>query len=344
MSDSPPFISIEESPLPTRFARGWHCLGLSRHFGSEPKPLEVFGSKLVAYRGADYSVHILDAFCPHMGADLSKGCVEGDNILCPFHSWSWGKDGVCNHIPYADNIPTRAKIKPWPTLEKNGLLYIWNDPENNPPIPEQEIPEVEEYYSDDWSDWHMSEIRIHNNARELIDNMSDIGHFGPVHHAPAKSFKNIAERHMFTQVMEGDEEQMENATGMTSTATYYGPAVMTTHMTTDKEGFLIHSRLLVTHVPINHENFDLRFGIMIKSLDGLSRDINDYIVQQFVDNTTVAFLEDVDIWHSKVRVDNPVLCDGDGPINKLRQWYDQFYMNIADVPAHFSEMKEYITK
>ena len=30
-------------------------------------------------------------------------------------------------------------------------------------------------------------------------------------------------------------------------------------------------------------------------------------------------IQDVEIWNNKVRVDNPLLCDGDGPINMLRK-------------------------
>ncbi len=62
-----------------------------------------------------------------------------------------------------------------------------------------------------------------------------------------------------------------------------------------------------------------------------------------MDSTTAAFLADVDIWHNKIRVDNPVLCDGDGPVHKLRQWYNQFYVDITDVPQHLIEKKEYTT-
>ncbi len=335
--------TIEAAPFPDRYARGWHCLGLSRNFSDTPVELNCFGTKLVAYRGADLQVHILDAYCPHMGADLSKGCVNGNNLICPFHSWSWGADGHCNHIPYAKNIPAKAQMRVWPTLEKNGLLYVWHDHEKNPPIPEQEPPVVDEYYSDEWSDWHISEICIHNNCRELIDNMADIGHFAPVHNAPAKSFSNILDRHMFTQIMEGDPELLENADSMRSRATYYGPAIMTTHMASSKSGILLESRLLVSHVPVTQESFDLRFGLMIKRLPGFSRDLNDLIMHQYVKSTTEAFLADVAIWHNKVRVDNPVLCEGDGPIHKLRQWHNQFYMNITDVPETLSEEKEYVT-
>ena len=47
--------------------------------------------------------------------------------------------------------------------------------------------------------------------------------------------------------------------------------------------------------------------------------------------TQLSFKQDVDIWHNKFRVDNPLLCDGDGPLHKLREWYDQFYVDRGDL-------------
>jgi 3-ketosteroid 9alpha-monooxygenase subunit A len=335
-------IDIAAKPA-TRFARGWHCLGLSRHFGEEPKSLDYFGTRLVAYRGADYRVHILDAYCPHMGADMAHGEVKGNSLVCPFHKWEWGTDGVCSHIPYSKSIPPRARIKSWPTLEKNGMLYIWNDPEGNPPIPGQEIPDQPEYYSDEWSDWQVACIRVNNNNRELIDNMADMGHFGPIHGALVQSFRNIVKGHTFTQVMEGGSID-GNAERMHSIATYYGPAVMTTQMEVVlNTGLKLESRLLVANVPVNENCFELRFGLLFKRIPGVPRDICDYIIQKHADSTTAGFMDDVAIWHNKTRIDHPVLCEGDGPIHKLRQWYEQFYMDVAEVGDKWAEQKEYTT-
>lgn len=50
-------------------------------------------------------VHVLDAYCPHLGANLGiGGLVKGDCIECPFHLWAFrGSDGQCVNIPYSDN-------------------------------------------------------------------------------------------------------------------------------------------------------------------------------------------------------------------------------------------------
>ena len=39
-------------------------------------------------------VHVMDAFCPHLGAHLGHGGhVDGCEIVCPFHGWQFDADG-----------------------------------------------------------------------------------------------------------------------------------------------------------------------------------------------------------------------------------------------------------
>lgn len=332
---------IIAAEIEERYARGWHVVGLGREFTDKPMMLNYFGSKLVAYRGEDGNVHILDAYCPHMGADLSLGCVEGNSVRCSFHSWRWGADGVCDDIPYAKRIPAKAVIKSWHATEQNGLVFVWNDPEGNDPIAEQYPQRVEDAYSEDWTDWEIDLIPIDTNCRELVDNMADLAHFGPVHGAPVKDFKNIVYKHTYVQELKGSSELLAEDGDLSSVATYEGPAYMHTYMTGVMNGVEMASRLLVSHAPTSTESFDLRFGVMVKKVPGLSAEENQAIARGYVEQNRTAFYQDVAIWHSKTRVDNPVLCDGDGPINKLRQWYNQFYVDVHEVPASFNEKKVY---
>jgi 3-ketosteroid 9alpha-monooxygenase subunit A len=341
-----PIAKIEAAVLPERYARGWHCLGLASDYTEKPVALNYFGTKLAAYRGTDGQVHILDGYCPHMGADMTLGCVEGNSLRCPFHSWRWGADGVCDDIPYAKRIPPRAVIKSWPTMEENQLLFVWNDPENNPPITEQRPPRIDACFSEDWSPWTIEMFTIHTNCRELVDNMADLGHFSPVHANHIDTFKNISDRHIYEQVQTGSSDTLSDSgdEGLTSVATYYGPAYMVTHMTGATGGVDVEARLLVSHVPIDTESFDLRFGVMIKKNPQLTPEQNAEMIATYSHLSSVAFKQDVAIWHNKVRVDNPILCDGDGPIHKLRQWYQQFYVDVKDVPAVLRERHEYVMR
>ena len=55
------------------------------------------------FRGNDGVAYVVDAYCPHLGANMSVlGKVINDNcIQCPFHGWTFrGEDGLCVDIPY----------------------------------------------------------------------------------------------------------------------------------------------------------------------------------------------------------------------------------------------------
>ena len=47
------------------------------------------------------------------------------------------------------------------------------------------------------------------------------------------------------------------------------------------------------------------------------------------------------IWQRKARIDNPLVTESDGPVYRLRTWYDQFYVDRADIRpqsvAHFEK-------
>jgi len=135
---------IEAAAAPSRFARGWHCLGLTKEFGDgKPHAVHAFGRKLVVFRSGDGEINALDGYCRHMGGDLTEGEVKGDEIACPFHDWRWGGDGRCKRVPYSKRTPRLARTTKWTTLEQDGMLFVWNDPQGNPPPTEVTIPRIE---------------------------------------------------------------------------------------------------------------------------------------------------------------------------------------------------------
>lgn len=59
---------------------------------------------MVVFRDQEGKASVLDAYCPHLGANLAVGGrVVGNCIECPFHGWQFrGDDGKCVKIPYAE--------------------------------------------------------------------------------------------------------------------------------------------------------------------------------------------------------------------------------------------------
>lgn len=339
---------IESEAPPSRFARGWHCLGLTRELGDgKPHGIKVFGQKLVVFRGGDGRINVLDGYCRHMGGDLAQGKVKGDEIACPFHDWRWGGDGRCKNVPYAKRTPRLARTATWTTLEQDGMLFVWNDPEGNPPPDDVTIPRIEGAGSDDWTDWHWYTTVVNANCRELVDNVVDMAHFFYVHGSMPTHFKNIFEGHIATQYMNADtradRDDVGGSTmlGTTSVASYYGPAFMIDDLTYHYPEADHHSVLINCHYPIDTNSFVLQYGIMVKKPEGVSDELAMQSAVALGDWVKIGFEQDVAIWKTKARIDNPLLCEEDGPVYQLRRWYEQFYVDSADVAADMVDRFEY---
>jgi 3-ketosteroid 9alpha-monooxygenase subunit A len=114
---------------------GWFQVAWSKDLAKgELKPLRYFGEDLVAYRDLAGEVHVLDAYCQHLGANLAYGgCVTDGGIRCPFHGWEWGHDGRNISIPYQDRPNRARRVRPWPVVERNESIHIWHDVYGQPP-------------------------------------------------------------------------------------------------------------------------------------------------------------------------------------------------------------------
>ena len=95
-------------PIPPVFPNGWVPIAESR----DVKPNRIVKAKVhvnqvIIVRNIDGKVSVYDAFCPHLGADLSVmgEIVEHGSspcIKCPFHAWLFKvEDGSCIRVPYA---------------------------------------------------------------------------------------------------------------------------------------------------------------------------------------------------------------------------------------------------
>ena len=133
-------------PMPIPF--GWYVVDYAEDLNSgDVKSVRYFGQDQVLFRTTNGEVSMLDAYCPHLGAHLGHGgIINGECIECPFHAWRWKADGRIGEIPYAKNIPQKAKdtqIFKYPTVERNNLIYAWYHPHGDQPHYEVETyPEV----------------------------------------------------------------------------------------------------------------------------------------------------------------------------------------------------------
>ncbi|MDO8431633.1 MAG: Rieske (2Fe-2S) protein [Candidatus Binatus sp.] len=109
------------------FHQSWYAIARS----DEVSAGSVIGrdfleGRAIVFRGEDGRACVMNAYCRHLGADLSLGKVIGNDIQCAFHHWQYGADGACTKIPAAEKIPKAARIFKFPTAEKWGLIWAFN--------------------------------------------------------------------------------------------------------------------------------------------------------------------------------------------------------------------------
>jgi 3-ketosteroid 9alpha-monooxygenase subunit A len=341
---------LDTGTVPERFARGWHCLGLERDFADgKPHGVEAFGGTLVVWSDSQGELHVLDGFCRHMGGNLTQGTVKGDEIACPFHDWRWGGDGKCKAIPYARRVPLRARTHRYESVVRNGMLMIWHDPEGSAADMDALPPELEGVGTDRYTDWTWNVIPVNDaHCREIIDNVVDMAHFFYIHFAFPTNFRNVFEGDKATQFMEstgrpdmksqgyGDEDLV-----LKSEATYYGPSYMINWLDTDYKGFLTKVILINCHVPTGPNSFNLQYGLVVEKPEGVDESTSEYIGKRYSEMFSEGFLQDVAIWQDKAPVQNPLLCEEDGPVYQLRRWYEQFYVDKADIEPEMVERFEF---
>lgn len=154
-------------------------------------PLTYFGTELVAFRGRDGAVSVLDAHCQHLGAHLGRGCVVEKGIQCPFHGWVWDGNGRNVEIPYEAKPNRIRRVRSWPVTERNDSLYVWHDAERRQP--QWEVPDAFAALGSVFGDADYFPLTdaacvrysgVHVHPQVIAENAVDPHHFRFVHRTP----------------------------------------------------------------------------------------------------------------------------------------------------------------
>ncbi|MBW4594409.1 MAG: Rieske 2Fe-2S domain-containing protein [Brasilonema angustatum HA4187-MV1] len=156
-----------------------------------PNAVTLLGLRLVIWKpksSGTYQV-FLDQ-CPHRLAPLSEGLIDeqtGD-LMCSYHGWQFDSQGICTHIPQAENpeILTKNQEKfcavTFPVRQENGLLWVWPDVKSaaqavTTPLPLS--PQVDASKGFVWSSYVRD---LEYDWQTLIENVTDPSHVPFAHH------------------------------------------------------------------------------------------------------------------------------------------------------------------
>ena len=302
-------------PLPN----GWFMVAWADELGpGEVRPLRAFGEDLVLFRNEAGLARVLDAYCPHLGAHLGHGGkVLGDAIRCPFHGWTFDGTGRCTAVPYATRVPPGAKLRSWPVVERNRIVWVWRHAEGAPPA--WEVPVIPEAESPEWSDFERHAWTIRSRSQEMGENAVDRAHFRYVHGTMNVPESEITVDGTWRRSLQ--RARMQTPRGVVDgqiDAQNFGPGCSFTRFTGICETLLIGAT-----TPRDEELCEVRFSFTQPKVDGQAP--KGGVAAAIIRDIVKQMNEDIPIWENKQYLERPMLCDGDGPIAEYRRWMKQFY-------------------
>ena len=158
----------------------WYVILESNEVGNRPVGVTRLGEKMVFWRDQTGVVRAAVDRCPHRGVALSAGKLQDGHLQCPFHGFEFDPSGKCVLIPANGRngvVPNAMRLKPYPTFEAHGLIWLWwgNPAPQEIPAPEFFANLDESFYygsaRDPW-DAHYSRV---------IENQLDVVHLPFIH-------------------------------------------------------------------------------------------------------------------------------------------------------------------
>ena len=334
--------SIRAKKFPPLYPNGWYKLAHSDEVPvGESKHVRACGHDFAIFRGENGKIAILDAMCPHLGANIAVGGKVKDNCIeCPFHGWKFNQEGECKGVPYLEGkseIPKFAKTKAWPSKEYANMICVFFHAEGDEPdyIP-VELPEIDSGRMYSLGTWNKV-IKMH--IQDFAENAADYAHFNYVHDDLGlplflNSMFYIKHKVLWHSGQPDDPSE--------SRFSYFTDEVQVCFKFLNwvLPNFVHPIVLFNGPGGIVYFRFRTRLGdvLLIKTftpLDTLEIYVEDYyyadrmlpylLVKFICGQALHAFKDDISIWENKSYSFNPMVLKDDGPMHKVRRWYSQFY-------------------
>lgn len=111
-----------------KLPKSWYMLGSASEVKiGQLREFELAGKTLLAHRIDDGTLVVTDSRCPHLGARLVHGKISKQQLVCPFHAWSFDQKGKCTHVPAAPCSKGR-NLRTYAVTEKWGRIFVATTP------------------------------------------------------------------------------------------------------------------------------------------------------------------------------------------------------------------------
>jgi len=156
----------------------WHPVARASELASGgPVAARLLDEDIVLWRSGDDYFAWRD-LCVHRGTRLSLGrIVNGASLECPYHGWTYGRDGRCILMPAhpEQTPPAKACVDVYRTALRHGVVWV-SLGDGSSTVPTFELME------DGRHQVLMSgPYRVRASGPRVVENFLDVGHFPFVH-------------------------------------------------------------------------------------------------------------------------------------------------------------------
>jgi phenylpropionate dioxygenase-like ring-hydroxylating dioxygenase large terminal subunit len=103
----------------------WYVAATSDEVGDGLLARRLLGTPVVLYRRSSGDVVAMEDRCIHRAYPLSAGRLEGDQVVCGYHGFTYDPDGRCVAVPSQENVPQGACVRTFPVREQSPFVWIW---------------------------------------------------------------------------------------------------------------------------------------------------------------------------------------------------------------------------
>jgi len=161
-------------------ARLWHPVAYADDvLPGKPFSTILLDEELVVYRTGEDLVVARD-LCIHRGAQISRGWIEGDEIVCPYHGFRYGKGGQCTRVPAQPNaaIPKKLCLQTYPAVERYGVIWTCLAGEE---ASANRIPDWPDFERTDLRFFRLKPLQWQSSATRHVENFNDVAHLSWLH-------------------------------------------------------------------------------------------------------------------------------------------------------------------
>jgi phenylpropionate dioxygenase-like ring-hydroxylating dioxygenase large terminal subunit len=156
----------------------WHPLARVEELASGgPLAARLLGEDIVIWRSGDNHFAWRD-LCVHRGTRLSLGkVVDGAALECPYHGWTYGRDGRCILMPAhpEQTPPAKACVDVYRAAVRHGVVWVTLG-DGASSIPSFELMDAGGHQM-----LMAGPYRVKASGPRVVENFLDVGHFPFVH-------------------------------------------------------------------------------------------------------------------------------------------------------------------